>query len=599
MKRLTILLLLVFTSIAHAQEDAAPWRPDPSEIFADGVDVLSVEFEADEFQPVIDNRLRELRVWDSNIQEWQRIPYPDEFSQIRGVTKDGEQLILRVTETGTASDGMPLYALWIFNLVNRTFTRFESSCIDWNNDRSGGMVLNNMYSDAESILRTIHGRWVFYTDDRVGRTALCNTATGEMRGLLPQNVPNWWSTLETPDGEWIIIFGGEAEYRANGVRAQVYAYGMASGTSNYIGEMPIYEVFEYDQWISDTQVVLYSGLMPEWGNKDYFILDVTQPNSLQYVGSRMQYSEPPPRYTALFTHDRVVRYSDPMEHVPCILDIYDISTHESFSYTLGYECSGVTALPNGDYIYLSYASDNVSESSLMRLNPLTGERTELLTGEFEALISVSPSGRYAAVLSDDSGLVDRAAAGMMDFFNPTSMEHPQLELFDVETGVSILSRPATWQWLAEGWSWNRETFRFDHMTSVDTSDYTLTWISDGFFVLQYNDRAGSGGTEGMRQQLVRIEDDGVREQPVDRVVAVLPDQRHMFVDAQNGLSLYDAETSVVTPILRANEQELPYDVRLENIDANSAEFLVRYAACPNCHQYDLVVHSITYTIRLP
>lgn len=332
---LTILFLLFFTSIAQAQEDTAPWPPDLSEIFAQGVEILAVEIRSTEFVP-----------------------------------------------TPTSVDA-----------------------------------------------------WTYYINSETGQTFL--SRHGELSDPLPREVSPWYDIYPSPSSNWLVLDGVDAETAGRGGPNRYYGYEVGTGQINYIGSLSSRDEMYFARWISDTEGLIYSGGMPESAGKAFYYFDVTEPDSFEVViTGRAEYHSNPPRYEYLNTHYKTLRYSDPRDHLPCRLDVYDITTRASFTYELGYDCGGVYETPDGRYYYVAIGEDTTQPATLYSLDIFTGDRIEIMSGEFEALESVSPSGRYAALITDDSGVIERAGSDPQ-FFSWDTPHNPRLTIFDLSSGDII------------------------------------------------------------------------------------------------------------------------------------------------------------------
>jgi hypothetical protein len=143
----------------------------------------------------------------------------------------------------------------------------------------------------------------------------------------------------------------------------------------------------------------------------------------------------PPRYQYVKTRADVMQEGvfsgDP---ISCEIGLTWHNSLDSFIHRLGYECGGVYALDGADYIVLAFSGMDVETSTLYRLNAITGERTELLTGEFESLETASPDGRYALLIEDNSGLVERSREGNLFAFALSDFGELRARIYDTRTG---------------------------------------------------------------------------------------------------------------------------------------------------------------------
>src|SRR5215207_4493003 len=228
MRRLLLTLafaLLILSPLAlHAQDDNPFADLDPDAVFADGVEVVRVRYDATisehemlyssvDPRVIVDNVARIVQVHNSVTGMWDDYPYTDDIGTLQTpqIRQDGTILfnqppIFYDPDTDPPLDTWP--ERWLLNPANAEFSQPELVC--------------GVY--ARALAGT--GRWVRYTDPVVNRTSLCNTETGEFAGL------NLWHRLEeafyvasvSPDREWLLLAVGDAYSLASHQFNSYYGY---------------------------------------------------------------------------------------------------------------------------------------------------------------------------------------------------------------------------------------------------------------------------------------------------------------------------------------------------------------------------------------
>ncbi|MBC7871410.1 MAG: hypothetical protein H7Y09_11280, partial [Chitinophagaceae bacterium] len=188
-----LVFILNFTSI-RAQDETIPWSPDPIEIFAPGVEVVSIEVletsqqaEQTELEIVVDTQNRVVHTYDATTEERRSYAYPANVelaSRFSPEVKDHRTIIFH-TNYGAPKDD------WLLNTDTGEFSRPELIC--------------SQYPAASG-----QGRWVIYDEpDSNAPGYLCHTETGERTPPLPNelngNQPVIWKVdvylTPSPNGE--------------------------------------------------------------------------------------------------------------------------------------------------------------------------------------------------------------------------------------------------------------------------------------------------------------------------------------------------------------------------------------------------------------
>ena len=155
MKRLVYcLFLLLMPNFTQAQE-TAPWPPDLEDIFAPGLEVVSVEKkEARQYNlPIVDNDKRIIRVFDDSIGDWREYPFPDEIQQFDPrISLYSENTLLLSTTLGGELSSIPLPEG--LNTNTSEFSRPELAC-------------------GQLLAKSGMGQWVINTEDQGKTFFLC------------------------------------------------------------------------------------------------------------------------------------------------------------------------------------------------------------------------------------------------------------------------------------------------------------------------------------------------------------------------------------------------------------------------------------------
>src|SRR5688572_26206170 len=163
MRTLALLILLLITApITRAQDE---WPPDPGDIFAEGVEVVSMEYRV--WSPVqVDEENRIVRVFNSETGQWQEYPFNPEIESLGHGYQyafDNENTILF---NDWFLEGTNLLEFnsnsWLFDLTTGEFSRPPRIC---------GHYVPVLEENAA---------WILYTDPQTNHRTLCNSSTGEM-----------------------------------------------------------------------------------------------------------------------------------------------------------------------------------------------------------------------------------------------------------------------------------------------------------------------------------------------------------------------------------------------------------------------------------
>lgn len=522
--KILVLVLLLVVGTVEAQ-DAAPWPPDPADIFAPGVEVLTSEIITlpplpDDTQPIADDENRIVSIYDRTERVWHEYLYPDDatiLSRNIHARLDGTVVFNEYAANDVPEDWPET---WRLNLATGVFSKLEKMCTGYIQDLQG------------------EGEWVLLRSvEESEEIRLCFTETGQESFPLPEEITTLARINEfkvSPDGKWMVMMGYIPDpAQPYGANMQVYSYELATEIYHTLGE------FRFDgssnlffsSWMSDVRGTIDYGPPQESLSKSYYTFDVTQPNSLEFITQGWMYHydyDDPPRYDIVTTTafgEWKTGSSGMAQHDPCKFTLYNAAgVHET--YELGYDCAFAKVVrANAEaYLYIRIDSNPDEFSTLVQLNPYTGTQTALFEGEIESIEGVSPDGRYALLVMDRSGridLVDRYS----DFVNWNAMPEAYLVILDTVSQEIIyrtgVYRGADIEWLAD----NRLFLLTYTVSSLQSSGRYLT------------------NHEALR--LINLNPNGYTETKIDDVPGVSP--RHLSPDHQYLIATRDgkAESAII------------------------------------------------------
>jgi hypothetical protein len=550
-------LSLLFMPLASRAQDAAPWPPDPKAIFADGVEIVSADIITrppmpENTRPVADEESRIVKVYDQDTGIWREYPYPDQvtvLSKTIRVRSDGS-----VVFNEYSGYSLPTYrpAMWILNPTTGEFSRAEVVC---------GTTARALPNEGE---------WILLFDPDSG-THLCFTETGEQSPPLPPDVG--WETFSpsatlslSPDKKWLALLGYMAGTSNTSDYSVIYSYEIATKRLNYLGKTDYGEYTFFEDWVSNTRGTLSNGPPQESLSKDYFTFDVTEPNSLKLVvrGWMYDFYDNPPRYEYVTTKAFLEwkTGSEVFGHTHCQFTLYDSAgVHD---YDLGYDCSYARVIRGKDgYFYVRIDSNPSAVSTLVYLDIRTGSMTDLFTGEIEGIESVSPDGRYIAMVMDTSGQID-----VVDYY-------PEYQDW---TGIPNANLAV----------WDTANRQFVYQVSSLADTY---WLKQAVFVI--NNEAGSG-------QIVNLGSSKPISIPFTfGSVDLSPDQQHILIGTSdnNGAEVYsvmDLSTAKARTVIYRKALS-GYSMSVEWVSNGLITLILR----PDLGNRSDPSRSANYTIRIP
>jgi hypothetical protein len=514
---------LIF-NLAQAQADA-PWPPDPAEIFDETVEIVSVAHgqtgRSETRNPVADNEHRVVRFYNEDRNRWEVISYPDEIEQVLGSPQLWDNQILLAVPTGEDSEQPLNWILWRLDVETAEFDIFVPC---------PNTVVHDTFPN--------NPQWLFVTDVETNQVYLCDYQRGELHGPLPDETSRWSDLLVTPDRRYLLLQGSDTELVDRGGPYHFYGYEIATGRLNFLGAMgSLTFSSRFDDWLNNEQILYYQSTSPR--HAEYFVMDITRPNSIESVieGSFFDYREHPPRIEVLTTHAALTRQADLYEHIPCSLSAFDMITLKTYHYSLGYNCGGVYSPDGYRYYYVAFPSDPRVASSLKMLDLRSPGTTEIFENEIEALESVSPDGRYVALITDDNGVIDRNTMEDVQFFSWSQTNNPMVSFVDTTKGQIVYEVPFG-QWFR-----NLDPLyeQVTHTTyEIGIPQVGVVWLNDSTCLVQQR----SDTTQEWQHILLEFTDMGTVNTSLGGYARlILPDPRYVILskDSESGTaySLYD------------------------------------------------------------
>lgn len=391
---ITIFILSLLTVILVAQTTTDNVL-DPEVIFVEGLDAILQDADSSN-PPRIDYEGRILLVFDPINLTMEEFPLPEYIDRIIGIdTFDNEMVLIMAQDISDEN------ILVQFERSREVYNLPPTICA-WN-------ILQAEVGQ---------GQWhVAYPDDEYANAILCNSETGEIRDILP-NDHYFSQTAYSPDGRYMVLIG----QLARGIGGYgMYSWQVGSDILINIGGVGIFDSsVVICGWFNNTQGMICNNSIHTYAGFIYFQFDVTQAYSSEQVirawNGTVERLEHPVRFVSLYSQAyRNDITGSRSEHLPCSVTIVDADG--IFNQEIGYDCLtiGVTELNKslfyrrGDWVYfLSIDEENPDYSRLSRFNIETksDSSTIIYVAEIEGIVGVSPNNNYAVILLDDNNEID-------------------------------------------------------------------------------------------------------------------------------------------------------------------------------------------------
>lgn len=592
-------VLIVLPVAVKAQESPSPFPPDPAILFAEGVEVVSVEIEEPPayLKPKVETNdsARIVRVLDEDSGEWREYPYPDEVKTVSSLgIMDDDPNTLRLADY-TSYGGVPdPRGLWFLDLTEGTYSQPEIIC-------------ERQRTAPED------GYWVVYDlaeDD--APPELCNLGTGERIPLdLQVNYfgnGNTTTVKLSPDQTKALLMGYWA----------FYVYTFADHKLIKLGDTQTSDVRD-GWWLGNDTVLVYE---TEQGSMTfpwlyYSLADANVEDSLHRITTVYK-----PRYLDSVDNPKRFEWVEYREDGGCNLTQIHEATGQIDSYELDDLCGlGIVLNADGDRLYapIRYEDSPIGSGfpvsrRIVRFNPYTGEYHELMQGEVEYVMDVSQDGTQAVLVLDDSGLIDMLASGKVASVYYQRDKRPDLNIrlaiVDLTDGHIIYEVDVPW--LETGLGFDYPIF-YDSMGMISTNfepDYSggpnggLFDIAPNRYLLMQRQP-----DYDYHFSLIEIIENGVQVSDVPPVLLVLPDANRMIVgvsDGEDGVVVYSYDSSTdEQTALTGQLKGIGRDrVRLwEHLEMDGLSISIRRADAPDEVAFsvfdDATKQTAIYTLRLP
>jgi hypothetical protein len=598
MRRITrwlCFLLLLFPTLARAQDATAtpaPWPPDPQQLFAPGVEVLKTEILAPKKRyltlPKYDNEKRILRVYDQQSDRWNEYAYPPEIDE-NGFTGDIETydantLLLSTYPKQYERNSTLSSFQWLLDVRTGQFTRAQLAC---------------------SMLKAPPGKGTWIVDTRENSSFICNTETGEE--VRPSPSLRGYKTAEaSPDRRRVVLFT---------LGRDVYSYDFSTGKLFLLGHVSgedrsVFWIDNHRFFIRSTNAL--QDMTYPWIN--YYLADATQENSLEgitytFKPAEITSRENPRRYEWVAYGDDECFLKELNWETGVIralkLDVCDIGQviNDGSNDRLYYQLLGRIG---DDGIWYPYTAE------LVRFNPFTGYRQELLKGEIEWVENISPAGKYAVVLLDDDGCFEAYPREDRDQrlppCTPQKASTPRHVIIDLKTGKQLYQRPTEWYDTGYDQWYDHIIFFADDLSTLNALDVLSAGPPDSLFNI--------GGSLFVYARQIEFKgyDDRIEFHLLDfgsspasefligeaTKLRYLPESQQLLVylpDKRNSADLYDIPTHTWHPFIIDAQNYDWFEVKSAAKDTLTVIFIPKDAKLIN-GQTDSI-ERVRYTIRLP
>jgi hypothetical protein len=529
------LLLLVPFALANAQE-TLPWPPDPAAIFAPGVEIVEsgLVVHPPDLRPTYDNDARVVRVYQEDTGDWREYPYPDEISELTGIDSYSEGVLLLITIRGRGIYGTSPdpTGYWLLNMVTGEFSRPELMC-------------------GELHAREGEGEWVILEEGANIAPELCHIGSGE-RIPLPIDdylYPNAGVTV-SPDGRRAVFFG----------YPEVYVYTFETGEILHLGNTQAID-FRFAYWLGNEQVLIEDTEMADMSFPwiYYSLGQVTEEKSLDqvtvaYKPGHITMLANPQRYEWVDYHDG-----------KCYLVHVHVENGQRDEYDLQDLCEQGIPLPDtedrlfspwrgeslGSYFYHPESRD------LVRFNPYTGERRDLMSGEIEFILDISADGRYAVLVLDDNGQLDMLTEDERQYLHREDRPiHFRLAIISLETGDALHEIALDQENSVRGGDFWYTGFSVEGGQIYDAVGNSMSTFPNASLFNIGGNRFIFQRWQAYTSTLIELNDSGVTETPLDRVLLVLSNGDRLIMAANEDntpgpLNAYNATTGETTTIMPA------------------------------------------------
>jgi hypothetical protein len=417
------------------------------------------------------------------------------------------------------------------------------------------------------------GQWVYVTEGE--ETILCFTETDERRGPLPDYDGVWederYSSIYTsPDGHTLLVANVVFVELNASLLVHYFAYTLQNDTLTPLGVLHDGSQLSWasihpGSWVSETKGILFGRGWSGSGAPTY-VFDTSRPNSLEPFVAGYLYSPDfelvPPRYEYIRTNRllEVRSGSRYTEREPCQFSLYDASG--AYHHELGYDCTGANIVrASEEYLYVRVDHAPAETSTLVRLDPYSGETTEVFAGEIEGIVSASPDGRFALLVMDNNGSIDMVNQYELDNIDGPVLlrllQQPYLIVLDMETNqVRFDSR---------NYDWSSEI-------SASVPQLHSVWCSNTCILMSYPQQSTTQiilNEELIETNSITFSTSAFLSGNSPSFIEVSPtDQHHVLIGLRSIPMLFDFENGTMSAILTEDALERYHPIVRWNPDGN-------------------------------
>ncbi|HEX2908620.1 MAG TPA: hypothetical protein VHO69_17240 [Phototrophicaceae bacterium] len=427
MRRLCVLLLfLVLTASIQAlaaQESSTVWPPEtPEDLFGPRVEIVDFHLEsglirnardsafiADDYRAVITNA--------GKIYPWpDGIPFATrDYVLPDGLISDQVYLAASRHQQGEVE------VLWRLDLTTGSYTRLNR-VLEYVDTFCGRLRFNSALINDWMVVTGVNGQ-----------QHLCDVSTGTMSNPLPPDYQDWQIHHSQEPNPYVLV--SAAKTGATGNMVTLFAFDLANRELLRLGEFERGDDMRVVTILNDTMQIL--GIMDTTNNVERAYLINLADHRLFPIPGEGAYREDPPR---------LEYYKQLNDDTACEISVMDLLTEKQVTYELNSRCFAEEE--HGAWHYYRILNESGSETDVIRVDVLTGERVTLFTGEVEQIGWISTDERYAALVMDYDGEVDTPPGQMT---RVSGSPNVQMVLFDLATGDRLFEVPAATGGIFESW----------------------------------------------------------------------------------------------------------------------------------------------------
>jgi hypothetical protein len=274
-------------------------------------------------------------------------------------------------------------------------------------------------------------------------------------------------------------------------------------------------------------------------------------------------------------------------------------------------CQVGTRLADTDErLYTGWVLEETTQGSypisrrIVKFNPYTGQKRELMQDEIERIVEITSDGRYTIMLMDDNGQIDilpQDNTFAIDLDLPVNF---RFVIINLATGNIVYEAATNTSRTHHGY-WFTGFFETTGEMGKAYIDLNRFSITDNLFYIGNNTFIHElVHNQTSVYSLIQI-GETLKENPIDQPVLLMPDGQKLITMRQDGENhyvymTYDMLTGTSMPLLKVGNISLWGDMRL---DKHPYELKLQRGNQPDMLQFILYhrdTHdATTYTVQLP